>query len=167
MSLWYDERMMLRWFAWVMLAVTCVHAVPALAAKTVILVRHAEKASSKDPDTVLSMAGEDRALHLARLLRNAGPTHVIVSDKKRTQQTAAPLAEQHRITPMIVAAADDKAVASKIKSLPADAVVVVVGHSNTVPVILSELGHPGVVIADDQYGRVFVVTGTTLVELAY
>lgn len=135
--------------------------------KAIILVRHAEKESQTDPDSAISVIGEDRALAFARLVRNAGVTHVFVSDKKRTAQTAEPLTTQKALTAVV--AKDTKDLLEKIKALPKDAVAVVVGHSNTIPEILKALGVKGdVVIKDDQFGRVFVVTGdNSMIELAY
>jgi len=139
----------------------------ALAHKAIILVRHAEKESPMDPDSAISIMGEDRALALARLLRNSGVTHVFTSDKKRTQQTAQPLVDQKGLK--ITIATEVKGLVTQLKALPKDAVAVVVHHSNTVPEILKALGVKGdVVINDDQYGRVFVVGGDLgTVELAY
>ena len=56
-------------------------------------------------------------------------------------------------------------------AVPADAVVLVVGHSNTLPEILGRLGVPGVQVGDDDYGNLFVVVRrdgkATLVTLRY
>lgn len=141
----------------------------ASAHKAIFLVRHAEKESQTDPDSAISITGEDRALSLARMLRNAGVTHVFVSDKKRTAQTATPLVEQKGLTPTVVPAADTKALVEKLKAVPRDAVVVVVGHSDTLPGILGGLGVKSEIkIKDDQFGRLFVVASDgALLELAY
>lgn len=135
--------------------------------KAIFLVRHAEKESQTDPDSPISVLGEDRALAFARLVRNAGVTHVFVSDKKRTAQTAEPLTDQRGLTPVV--AKDTKELLEKLKAAPKDAVIVVVGHSNTIPEILKGLGVKGdVVIKEDQFGRVFVVTAdNAMFELAY
>jgi hypothetical protein len=51
---------------------------------------------------------------------------------------------------------------AKIKSHKSGAVLVV-GHSNTVPVIVKALGGPTVTVADDEYDSLFFVAanGTT------
>jgi phosphohistidine phosphatase SixA len=142
----------------------------AVAHKAIFVVRHAEKASSTDPDTPLAAQGQDRALKLASMLRNAGVTHVFVSDKKRTQQTAQELVEQRGLpAPVVLPAADTAKLVAQLKAVPKDAVVLVVGHSDTIPGILKGLGvEPAVVIQPDQYGRIFLVTNDLrLVELAY
>ena len=142
---------------------------PALAHKAIFVVRHAEKVSATDPASLISVSGEDRALALARLLRNSGVTHVFVTDVKRTAQTAEPLLDSTGLKPVVVAAADAAGLLKQLKAVPKDAVVVVVGHSNTIPALLKALGvKPDVVLKDDQYGRVFLITGdSSLVELAY
>ncbi len=152
-----------------LLVLSLVGADAALAHKALFVLRHAEKASPTDPDSPLSVTGQDRALALARLLRNAGVTHIFVSDRKRTAQTAAPLIEAKGLTASVVAAGDTKALLDKLKALPKDAVVVVVGHSDTVPEILRGVGvKTEVVIKDDQFGRLFLVgPDAGLVELAY
>jgi phosphohistidine phosphatase SixA len=142
----------------------------ALAHKAIFIVRHGEKASSTDPDTPLALQGEDRALKLASVLRNAGVTHVFVTDKKRTQQTAQELVDQRGLpAPVVLPATDTKKLVEQLKAVPKDAVVLVVGHTDTIPEILKGLGvNDNVAIKEDQYGRIFLVTPDfRLVELAY
>ncbi len=139
-------------------------AATAHAEKAVFLVRHAEKADqSKDP--ALSEAGKARALRLRDLLKNAGVTHVFTSEYVRTKETAAQAAG--KLVPVVVPAKDEAVLIAKIKALPADAVVLVVGHSNTVPNLVKALGGPVVTIGDDEFGRVYVVTKSGVIELAY
>lgn len=136
-------------------------AAPAHAARAVIVIRHAEKASDTEKDPELSLQGEDRAISLTRFLRHNKVDAVFTSELKRTKATASVLARQRGITPVVVNADDTKGLVAAIKALPEDAVVLVVGHSNTVPAILAELGVPDkITIRDDEYGRVFVVTPT-------
>ena len=151
------------------LVVSVVAAGSADAHKGMFIVRHAEKASSTEPDSALSMQGEDRASALARLLRNAGVTQVFATELKRTQQTVEPLAEQKGLTPMVVPAKDTAVLVARLKAVPKDAVVVVAGHSNTVPEILSGLGmKEKITIREDQYNRIFFVTADNqLIELGF
>jgi broad specificity phosphatase PhoE len=131
------------------------------AARAVIVIRHAEKASDTEKDPELSLQGEDRAISLTRFLRHNKVDAIFTSELKRTKATASVLARQRSITPVVVNADDTKGLVAAIKALPEDAVVLVVGHSNTVPAILTELGVPDkITIRDDEYGRVFVVTPT-------
>ncbi len=114
-------------------------------AQTVILVRHAEKAD-QSADTVLSDAGEARAAALATALADAPLTNIFVSPLKRTALTATPAAMAHSLSPEVIAldgGAQGNAarVAERVHALPADAVVLIVGHSNTIPVIARALGY--------------------------
>ena len=162
----------MRFLAFVLVAVVAVASVPAHAARAVIVIRHAEKESQQGDDPDLSIAGEDRAIALTRFLRHDKIDAIFVTEFKRTQKTAEILAQQRGITPVIVKAGETKALVDRIKALPKDAVVVVVGHSNTVPEILSALGvKDKVAIHEQEFGRVFVVTptdvGASLLEFGY
>ncbi|GLS00062.1 phosphoglycerate mutase [Brevundimonas denitrificans] len=114
-------------------------------AQTVYLVRHAEKADAS-ADPVLSEAGEARAAALATALADVHPDHIFTSPLQRTRLTAGPTADFHSVpvepvgfdggTPAHVAA-----IAERVRGLPDDAVVLIVGHSNTVPLIARALGY--------------------------
>lgn len=115
-------------------------------AQAVILVRHAEKAEGGGSDPSLSEAGRQRATLLMLEVANARPSHIIVSPLRRTAETAEPLALYASLTPEVIGfdggvPAHVEAVVARIRALPRDAVVLVVGHSNTVPLIARELGY--------------------------
>ena len=137
---------------------------------TVILTRHAEKTESPTKNPPLSPAGERRAKVLATMLADAGVSAIFVSEYLRTQQTAAPLAELDHIDPQVVAANDPAALVTAIRAR-SDGVVLVVGHSNTVPEIIARLGGPTVTIVDSDYDNLFVLTlggqKTQLLRLHY
>ncbi len=130
---------------------------PVAAQRAVILVRHAEKAdASKDP--VLSEAGQARARALAVLLARAGVTAVYVSEYQRTKQTAEPLAVALNLPVYSFPAADPAGLVERLRALYADDVVLVVGHSDTLPDLMQLLGHPAMeTIEDDDFGNVFVL----------
>jgi len=122
---------------------------------TVILVRHAEKAAEPKEDPVLSDAGMTRAKALALALRDAGVQAILTTSKQRTRSTAQPLADALGVKAQIV----DAGIAEAIRQHHAGQVVLVVGHSNTVPEIVKALGAPGAsLICDEEYDRLFVVT---------
>jgi broad specificity phosphatase PhoE len=116
-------------------------------AQTVYIVRHAEKVDAPgNPDPALSEAGETRAALLADALRDAHPVLVLTSPLQRTVRTAAPTADYHSAPSEAVSlegggAAHVAATVARIRALPADATVLVVGHSNTVPAIARALGY--------------------------
>lgn len=130
---------------------------PARAENAVLLVRHAEKASGGGDDPELSEAGSRRAARLAEMLKGAGLTAVFSSDRKRTLLTARPAAAEAGVIVRQIAKGDPAATLAAIDAAPADAVVLVVGHSNTVPEILTRLGGPAITIDDADFGSLFVV----------
>lgn len=125
-------------------------AVPAAALDTVYLVRHAEKASwpsAPDLDAFqpLSPAGIARAEALAAHLKTAGIAAVYTSRTTRTIETGAPLAQAASVP----IAADDATIkpdemAAFLARLrerhAAEKAVLIVGHSNTLPELLRNLG---------------------------
>lgn len=131
-------------------------------AQTVYLVRHAEKADASS-DPVLSEAGQARAAALAAALADAHPGHVFTSPLQRTRLTAAPTAEFHSadIEPIGFdggTTAHVAAVAERVRALPDDAVVLIVGHSNTVPLIARALGYAEAAdMPDCEYDRMTVL----------
>jgi phosphohistidine phosphatase SixA len=132
----------------------------------VFVLRHAEKALDDPRDPSLSPAGEARAQALAALLRRAGVTHFYASEYRRTRSTLAPLAAAAGRELVILPANDLPALQSAIRALPAGSVVVVAGHSNTVPAIVAALGGAserlvdspaGPALPDDAYDRLYLV----------
>jgi phosphohistidine phosphatase SixA len=149
-------------------------AAPAWAQTTVFIVRHAERAdhvagAAAETDPALSDAGRARAESLAAMLKDAGVRSIFVTQYKRTQQTAAPLARALGITPVEVGSRELEPLAGRIRAAAGS--VLVVGHSNSVPNLLNTLGFDAVIeIADDEYDNLFVVTlgeKPTVVRLRY
>jgi phosphohistidine phosphatase SixA len=128
-----------------------------------IVVRHAEKAATGGSDPHLSEAGQTRARALARALQGARVTAVITTQFVRTAETAAPTARAAGVT--------SEAVPVQWDSVPGNAaeiaaavrrhrggVVLVVGHSNTVPDIVAALGAPKPSeICESEYDRLEIV----------
>lgn len=132
-------------------------AAPARAQKAVVLVRHAEKVDESD-DPLLSAAGKARARALARHLRTAGVTAIYVTQYKRTGLTAAPFAAAAGLKPTALPSNARQELVDRIrKDNPTD-VVLVVGHSDSVPELLRLLGHPEpVTIGPAEYDNLFVL----------
>lgn len=129
----------------------------AAAQQAVIVVRHAEKAD-QTPDTPLSAKGRARAKALANLLRGAGVTHIVTSEFRRSQETAAPLAKALGLTPEHVPAKDLPALVARLHAVDPASIVVVVGHSNTIPPMLAVLGWPNTLdLNEGDYDDVFVL----------
>lgn len=105
---------------------------------TLILVRHAEKASDGTRDPALTPEGTARAERLAELLADAGIDAVYSTPYQRTRQTAAPTAEalgQEVVTYKV----QGEALADTLLRRHPGQKVLVVGHSNTVPQLLNAL----------------------------
>ncbi len=135
---------------------------------TVLLVRHAEKVSNA-ADAALSDLGKERAERLAQILADAGVSAIYTTEVQRTQQTAAPLAKRLKIEPTVIAAKDIDVLLKKLQTLADGAVVLVVGHSNTLPLIMAKLLEkspaapsenflPAMKVGDADYDRLFVVS---------
>jgi len=128
----------------------------AQAVRTIFLIRHADKISDA-PDAVLSEAGHRRAACLAQMLADNEIDQIFTSDLQRTQQTAAPLAEQRHIKPLIVPLATPDRLIEAIKSSSA-VHVLVVWHGNTLPHVIQALGGPQVPpIAEPEYDRFYIL----------
>jgi broad specificity phosphatase PhoE len=126
-------------------------AAPAAALDTVYLVRHAEKAegwpADRDLDAFwpLSHSGVDRAQALAARLKDAGLAAVYASRTTRALHTGLPIARAANI-PLVADDATTKpdrmaAFLSTLRAIHAqDRAVLIVGHANTIPELLVQLG---------------------------
>lgn len=138
-------------------ALSVLAAAPALA-QTVYIVRHAEKADAS-ADPVLSEAGQVRARALAAALADAHPSLILTSPLRRTIQTAAPTAEHHSAPSEAIpldggVQAHLAAIVARVEAAPDDSTLLIVGHSNTVPLIARALGYAAAVdMPECEYDR--------------
>jgi broad specificity phosphatase PhoE len=138
------------------LAVAFVAPNAAYSQDVIFLVRHADRASN-EPDSVLSKGGEERAQCLVHVLKDASINAIFTSEFKRTQQTAGPVASEFHIEPKIIPRANTAELVKELKaskSFP----ILVVAHSETLPLIVQQLGagtiaQPGAL----EYDKLFVV----------
>lgn len=124
----------------------------------IYLVRHSEKLSGSDP--ALSELGIARTAALANRLKEAGIAHVFSSDFKRTRQTAAPVAAQSEVDVTIYDARALTPFATELEAFAKSAKgnILVVGHSNTTPVVASLLTKTEFpMLNEDQYDHLYVV----------
>lgn len=125
--------------------------------KTIIIVRHAEKAdSSQDPE--LSAEGKQRAERLAKIVRKYKPGAIYSTDFKRTRETAAPIAARRKLQvqtydPRKQNELVDGMMKSKTKRF------LIVGHSNTVPGLANSLGKKELFknLDETEYGAIWIV----------
>lgn len=110
----------------------CVFAAGAAAQeKTILLVRHAEKADSS-ADTELSQQGKDRAQRLVKKIGKFRPGAFYSTNFKRTRDTIAPLAAKRKKEIQTYDARQAQALIDQIMKGTTKRVVVS-GHSNTIP----------------------------------
>ena len=134
------------------------------ATTTIIFVRHAEKAVDGGSDPGLSAAGRRRVAELTRQLVDAdvvaGIDAIYVTQYKRTQETARPLADALDLPINQYDAADNEAVLETILKRHKGKIILVVGHSNTLPVLIANLGASKKVppIAEDEYDNIYVIS---------
>jgi broad specificity phosphatase PhoE len=144
---------------------------------TVVVVRHAERQGTMAADPPLSPDGQARAQHLASLFGQSHGTGridaIYVTDTRRTQQTAAPLAADLGLKPVVMPAADVEETASRVLRDNRGEHVLIVAHSNTVPALIHDLSGLTVPpIGEDEYGNMYIVTipargAATLLHLTY
>jgi phosphohistidine phosphatase SixA len=124
---------------------------------TVVLLRHAEKVS-KHPDAGLSSAGRRRAEDLAWGLAAFRPSALYASDRRRTQETLAPLARMTGLPVRVVPRGEEAALAAGILAEHRGKTVVVCGHSDSVFVVAEALGWSGQLQEVERFDLLFVLT---------
>ena len=133
----------------------------AYAQRAVIVVRHADKISASDER--LSDAGRARAARLAKILRDAGVTAVYATETERAIETARPLADARKLQVQSYDIGsghtiDAKPFVERLAREQRDGIVLVVGHSNSLPDLLKALGcTTEISIAQEDYDNLFVV----------
>jgi broad specificity phosphatase PhoE len=138
---------------------------PAPSASTVVLlVRHAEKATDGGDDPALTPAGQQRAEALVQVAQNAGVSTLYTTRLRRTRETAQPLADRLGIpiaVGEVIRGGNQAQAAEQARDLLTKhrgQVVLVVGHSNTLPLLAEALaGMPIQPIPDSEYDRLMVV----------
>lgn len=126
------------------------------AAELIVLVRHAETAPDGTRDPALSEAGLGRAGRLAAFLEDAAFTDVLTSPYRRTRQTAAAVAGSVGIEPESYDPRALERLARDLLARPGRHLVV--GHSNTTPMLVELLGgEAGPPIDEDEHGRIYVL----------
>jgi phosphohistidine phosphatase SixA len=90
---------------------------------------------------------------------------IYVTGTRRTQQTAAGLAQRLGLTPAVIdAKSDSRGLAQRILRENRGGRALVVGHSNTVPELVAALAHTDGVppMGDEEFDTVYVVTVPTI-----
>ena len=136
---------------------------------TIVLLRHAEKQLGAIDDAPLTPQGEQRATRLAQMFGDAEKfgrvQRIYVSDTRRSQQTAAALAQRLNLKPVVVDSKSSSAeLARRVLRENRGGLAIVVGHSNTVPQLVSALSceHSVPSIDDQEFDTLYVVTVPTI-----
>jgi phosphohistidine phosphatase SixA len=129
----------------------------------VVLVRPVEKDPGTIDDPPLSAEGEERAQRLAQMfavsLQAAAVDGLYVSDERRAQQTAAPLAERLHRAAVVFGAADARSAAAHAVREHAGGTVLMVGSGATLQQVLGELGVEGLAsIAGEDADIIYMVS---------
>jgi imidazolonepropionase-like amidohydrolase/phosphohistidine phosphatase SixA len=114
---------------------------PAAAAQNqpIYVIRHLHTPQGeRDPD--LLPEGQAAAQQLPAMLGSDRIAAIYVTHFKRTQQTAAAVAARFGLTPIVYDPADTPGLIARVRAGPLPALIV--GHSNTVPDIVEQLGGP-------------------------
>jgi broad specificity phosphatase PhoE len=143
----------------------------------VLIVRHAEKATDAE-DSPLTDAGTARAQALVSVAENAGVNGIYTTQFRRNHDTAKPISERTNaaVTEMPVDLQNPgdygKRLASDILEKHRGQTILVVGHSNTVPLIIDALTGRTGSVSDVAYHDLFIVTippsgQTSLIKAEY
>ena len=84
---------------------------------------------------------------------------IYVTDTRRSQQTAAPLAARMHLTPVVLPLADISGTAGRLLREHHGSAVIYVGHSNTLPQLIRELSGVQIEpIAEEDFGEIYVLS---------
>lgn len=131
----------------------------AVAQLSFVVVRHADRADDGTDDPPLTEEGFARAARLADLLGPRNGTAVYATPFRRTQSTAAPTALSWAVPVTTYdPTTEASALIERIKGDHPQGTVLIVGHSDTVPAIVSSLcqclTNP---IGEDEFGNLFQI----------
>lgn len=110
---------------------------------TVVLVRHAERQSLFDGDSLLAEAGLRRAQALVPVLAGFHPAALYTSELRRTQQTLAPTAARLGLTPLVRPKDGSVALAAEILRDHRGQTLVVCWHHDLMKKLVRSLGVKG------------------------
>jgi broad specificity phosphatase PhoE len=126
---------------------------------TVLIVRHAEKATEPADDPPLTDAGRERAATLSRIAASSGVSALYATQYLRTQQTVEALADKLGLQVRTLDAKDVDGLLGQILAENRGQTVVVAGHSDTVPMLVEKLtGETPPPIDETEYDNLYVVT---------
>ena len=126
--------------------------------KTIILVRHAEKADATSQDPDLSAEGKQRAERLVKVAGKYKPGAFYSTNYKRTRDTITPLAAKRKKQVEIYDARNPNALVNAIMKSKYKRHIVS-GHSNTIPGLANLIAKKDVFknLDESEYGVFWVI----------
>jgi len=134
------------------------------ATTTIIFTRHAEQSALPSADPGLSEAGRLRVAELTRQLVDAdvvaGVDAVYATPLRRSQETAQTVADALDLPVYTYAPDDNEAILNTILKNHKGKIILVVGHSDTVPTLIADLGASKKVppIQENEFDNIYVVS---------
>ena len=133
------------------------------ATTTIIFVRHADETAEPVDDPGLSIAGRRRVAELTRQLADAdvvaGIDAIYTTPLRRSRETVEPLADRLNLPINSYDVADVEPVLERILANHKGQIILVVAHSDTLPVLIANLGASKNVppIAADEYDNIYII----------
>ena len=126
--------------------------------KTIILVRHAEKADATSQDPELSAEGRQRAERLVKVAGKYKPGAFYTTNFKRTRETLTPLAAKRKKQVETYDPRNQQALVDSIMKSPFKRHIVA-GHSNSVPGLANLIAKKDVFknLDESEYGVIWVI----------
>jgi phosphohistidine phosphatase SixA len=145
----------------VMLAVLA-WAVLSASTTTIYVIRHAEPAGETGSAAALSLAGELRAKRLVEVFGHApaglGLDAILVSEERRTQDTARPLANTLGLPVVVVPMQEPARVARAVQEFRGGRLLVIADRADLAPIVEALSGKSVPEVAATDFGTLFVVT---------
>jgi broad specificity phosphatase PhoE len=121
----------------------------------IYLTRHAEKAAETG-DPALTAEGAIRAQNIAAVLKKARIAQIFSTNYLRTKQTAQPLSTALSVAVQTYDPRQQAGFAKQVLALKGNTLIV--GHSNTIPDMVRQLGgDPGSDIPETEFNRLYVL----------
>lgn len=136
------------------------------ATTTIIFVRHAEKAATPAENPGLSADGKERVAELTRQLEDAdvvaGVDVIYATPYRRSLETVQPLADALDL-PVLRYNPDPEEYEEVLEGIVREhkgKIILIVGHSNTIPDLIAELGASKKVppIAENEYDNIYIIS---------
>lgn len=129
------------------------------AQEAVFVIRHAEQEFAGGVNAGLRPEGRQRAADWASILRPSGLDLVVTTEIRRSRVTGAIIAEALEVPRVEFSEGASSSIAEFLREKYPEDVILVVGHSSTIPKLLRSFGYQDTFpISRSAYGWLFIVT---------